>query len=236
MEFEFFIGIDVSKNELDFSVQQGKSFLYHREIDNDPVAINAFVKELASVKGFSFSKAIFCMEHTGIYCNHLLTYLHKKKANICLEAAVHIKKSLGTIRGKNDKVDSARICQYAYEKRDSLRLWIPKREVVQQLANLTAVRLRLINAKKSLKTAVTEYVSFGIEKVVRENVKLCSHALKAIDTDLHRTEKAIQEVIASDEELSRIYALITSVTSGTSRMLGIMRTQFGIRRDIMTRG
>jgi len=98
MEFEFFIGIDVSKNELDFSVQQGKCFLFHREIINEPEVINAFIKELGKLEGFSLSKAVFCMEHTGIYSNHLLTCLHQRKTNICLESATQIRKSLGNLR------------------------------------------------------------------------------------------------------------------------------------------
>jgi len=52
MEFDFFIGIDVSKNELDFAVQQGKCFLFHREIANEPGAIKLFVKELLKLPGF----------------------------------------------------------------------------------------------------------------------------------------------------------------------------------------
>ena len=43
MEFTFFIGIDVSKNELDFAVVQGKQLLFHKEIENKVKAINAFL-------------------------------------------------------------------------------------------------------------------------------------------------------------------------------------------------
>lgn len=108
MEFEFFIGIDVSKNELDFAVQQGKHFLFHREVANEPQAILAFIKELSSLPGFRLTHAVFCMEHTGIYNNHLLQVLYKKKAGICLESATQIRNSLGNIRGKNDRIDSHR--------------------------------------------------------------------------------------------------------------------------------
>lgn len=92
------------------------------------------------------------MEHTKIYSNHLLACLYQKKANICLESATQIKKSLGNLRGKNDKVDSMRIAAYAYKNREELRLWAPRREHVQQLAHLASTRSRLIKAKKMLKT------------------------------------------------------------------------------------
>jgi transposase len=115
MEFTFFIGADISKNELDFSVMQGKQLLFHREIENNVKAVTAFLKELRKMRGFSLSETVFCMEHTGIYNNHLLVCLHKLNAHICLEAASQIKNSLGNIRGKNDKVDSIRIAEYLQE-------------------------------------------------------------------------------------------------------------------------
>jgi len=211
MEFEFFIGVDVSKGELDFAVQQGGHFLFHREIANQPEAIKAFIKELQKLPGFSLVKAVFCMEHTGIYNNHLLSCLHQK-TSICLESAIHIKKSLGNIRGKNDKIDSIRIAGYAYEKREKLRLWAPKRDVIRQLSYLTATRSRLIEARKMLKTPLKEHEIFSPQKLTKQKISLCSGTFKAIDADLKKTEKAIDQLIASDLELDRLFRLTTSVT------------------------
>jgi transposase len=211
MEFEFFIGIDVSKNKLDLSVQQGKCFLYHQEIANEPSAINAFLKELAKRPGFLLAKAVFCMEHTGIYNNHLLYCLHKKKASIWLEAAIQIKKSMGATRGKNDKVDSERIASYAYKNRDDVRLWEPKREAVQQLAYLSATRSRLITYRKALKTPQKESSRFIKKDIINMSANSCSSTLKGIAADLAKVEKAISSIITADAELKRLFSLITSV-------------------------
>jgi transposase len=220
MEFEFFIGIDVSKNELDFAVQRGREFLFHRELANEPEAIMVFIKELKKLPGFVLSKAVFCMEHTGIYNNHALTCLYKKKANICLEAAAQIKSSQGKIRGKNDKIDAIRIAGYAYKERETLRLWKPKREMVQQLAHLAATRLRLITVKKQLKTPLKEQDAFSTKKVTRQSRELCSHSLKAIDDDLERADRAIEQLIKADAELHRLFTLITSV-SGIGKVVAV---------------
>jgi transposase len=211
MEFEFFIGIDVSKNELDFSIQQGKCFLFHKEISNEPEAIKALIKEISKLKGFSLSSAVFCMEHTGIYSNHLLSCLYQKKTNICLESATQIKKSLGNLRGKNDKVDSMRIAAYAYKNRDELRLWAPRREEIQQLAHLSSTRSRLIKAKKMLKTPLKEYGAFINKKAIRRNTDVCNKALNGIDISLENVEKAIRAIINGDPELKRLFTLVTSV-------------------------
>jgi transposase len=220
MEFTYFIGTDVSKNELDFAVMQGKVLLFHREVPNKQETIQAFVKELLRLPGFELEKAVFCMEHTGIYNNPLLTYLHKKKANVCLEAATQIKNSLGNIRGKNDKVDAMRIAEYAYRNREGLRLWQPKREVVQRLAHLSATRSRLLTAQKMLKTPLKESVGFVKKGLASQNMLICSRTLHSIEADLKKAENAIDEIVKNDPELSRLFGIITSVTGiGTLPLL-----------------
>lgn len=63
------------------------------------------------------------MDHTGIYNNPLLNYLHSKKANTWLEQATQIKASMGVSGEKNDKVDSQKIGLYAYKNREDVKLW-----------------------------------------------------------------------------------------------------------------
>lgn len=209
MEFTYFIGTDVSKNELDFAVMQGKKLLFHREIANKPESIKCFIKELFLLPEFQLCNSVFCMEHTGIYNNHLLAFLHKKKANVCLEVASQIKNSMGNVRGKNDKVDAIRIAEYAYKNREELNLWQPKREVIQRLAHLSASRSRLLDAQKMLRTPIKEAVMFVEKKVIKENT--CTRTLDSIAIDLKRTEQAISEIIAADTELNRLFNIITSV-------------------------
>jgi transposase len=160
------------------------------------------------------------MEHTGIYNNHLLMCLHKKKACICLEAATQIRNSLGNIRGKNDRIDAIRIAGYAYDNRHKLRLWQPKREVVQELSHLVATRSRLISVKKQLKVPLKEHAAFSPKRTGRQNWQVCSHSLKAIDADIARADKAIEQLIAGDKELARIFNLVTSV-SGVGKVTAV---------------
>lgn len=188
---------------------QGRQLLFHKEVTNTPHAIKTFVKELNMISGFSLSVSVFCMEHTGIYNNHLLSFLHQKQANICLEVASQIKNSMGNVRGKNDKVDSIRIAEYAYKNRETLRFWQPKRDVVQNLANLTASRSRLIVAQKMLKSPLKEAGMFVRKKVLAGNIT--SRTLKAIEADLKETEKAIIKLISEDPELNRLFNIIKSV-------------------------
>jgi len=154
MNYNFFIGIDVSKKTLDFAVLKGKDLLFKWAGENDEPGIKKFWEQLKMQQGFSVNGAIFCMEHTGIYNQHLLSFLYSKKTAVCLEAAIHIKLSSGLQRGKNDQSDAIRIAQYACKNCTELKLWQPKRSVIQQLKYLSSLRSGLVNARKQLSVAL----------------------------------------------------------------------------------
>jgi transposase len=210
MNYHFFIGIDVSKSTLDFTLLAGKEKLLQIQTSNDLNGVRLFWKQLKQQTDFTLDKAVFCMEHTGIYNQHLLSFLYGKKASVCLESAVHIKRSAGLQRGKNDQVDALRIAQYAHKNRETLRLWEPKRQVITQLKELAALRSRLLNAKKQLAVPVKEMALFG-KQLAKQTAKLCKDTTDAIADDLKKVEAAIDQLIANDEHLKRLFDIVTSV-------------------------
>jgi len=211
-KYTYFIGIDISKNELDFAVMQGDKFLFHREIKNDLNDIYVLIQEIKHLPKFTMTKAIFCMENTGIYGNHLVNALKKYKANVVIEHPAQIKGSLGNIRGKNDKADAIRIAEYAYRSKHKLRLFVAKRPILKQLAELNALKNRLSILLLSLKKPLKEQSSFVSKGIVKQNVKLCKRSTDAIENDLMAIEQRIQEIIQSDEALNRLMKIITSVS------------------------
>jgi transposase len=210
MNYHFFIGIDVSKNTLDFTLLADKEKQFQLQTSNDLAGIRQFWKQLKEQAGFALDKAIFCMEHTGIYNQHLLSFLYSKKAAVCLESAVHIKRSAGLQRGKNDQVDALRIAQYAYKSRETLRLWQPKRYVITQLKELSALRSRLLNSKKQLAVPVKETALFD-KQLAKQTTRLCKATTDAISNDIKKVEAAIDVLIATDKHLKRLCEVVTSV-------------------------
>jgi len=210
MNYNFFIGIDVSKKTLDFAVFKGKELHFKWVGENDEPGIKKFWGQLKLQQGFCVKEAMFCMEHTGIYNQYLLNFLYSKKAFVCLEAAVHIKLSSGLQRGKSDQIDAVRIAQYACKNSSELRLWQPKREVIQRLKHLSGLRNRVINARKQLTVALNETIGFD-KNAACECKKLCKASLKALDDDIKRIEVKMDQVIASDTELKKLFSIVTSV-------------------------
>ena len=210
-KYSYFIGIDVSRNELDLAVMSGSDFLFHREIPNDPVEIIAFVNELKKLPKFVMTRAIFCMEATGIYCNHVLHSLKKFQANVVRENPVQILQSLGKVRGKHDKVDAIRIANYAYKNRHELILKSYRRPVIEQLAYLSALRKRLVATIKALRTPLKEQQTFIKKNIQNQVTELSENSLNALIDDLQKVNNAIADVIKADDNLQRINSIITSV-------------------------
>lgn len=210
--FNFFIGIDISKVTLDFAVVVANKMLFHFQSSNDKKGIESFVKHLKiQCPNATFANSLYCMEHTGIYTNHLLNFLHSKQAKVWLEHPIHIKDSLGMIRGKNDKVDAQRIATYAYKNRDEVRLWTPKRDVIQKLDRLTALRNRLIKVRKMMQSPLTDCKDFVSKKDLTEAKKACQSTMQALDKDIKKVNQDIQNTIQSDPYLKELYELIESV-------------------------
>src|SRR3954471_10431995 len=109
MNYHYFIGADISKETIDFTVLKGGAFLLHQKVPNDKKALQGWLKEIMQEHRAGGTKTLFCMEHMGAYANVLLEVLWRKKLAIWLETPLHIKLSLGVQRGKNDKIDSLRI-------------------------------------------------------------------------------------------------------------------------------
>src|SRR5678810_19362 len=105
----YFIGIDVSKAKLDYTLCLEGDFIKHSRIDNLPRAIRVWYQEMKSEYKAGGQNTIFCIEHTGPYGDVVSSTLDKLNARVWLESSLQIKRSLGLQRGKNDRIDSRRI-------------------------------------------------------------------------------------------------------------------------------
>jgi transposase len=209
-KFTYQVGIDVAKSTLDCTVlQEGKKQNYQR-IANTPKAVKVYLQQLKK-QGITLTETVFCMEHTGVYNAHILQALYQSNCAIWLEAALRIKESLGFTRGKNDKVDSYRIARYAYLHQDSAQLWIPRRDIIQQLARLTMLRKRLVKTKVALLQPLAETKQFLGNKAFREERTLTDPIATTLKKQIKRVEKQIEEVIRTDEHLNYLFELVTSV-------------------------
>lgn len=209
--FEYFVGIDVSKLELDFAVMKRNRTIGQFRIPNTPVEIDGFITSLKTSHDLKISQAVFGMEQTGIYCNHLLGCLKRLKANIVTENPSHIKNSLGLVRGKNDRTDALRVAGFLVKGRDGLGLWNARRPVIDELARLSVLRSRLVTVRKMLVTPLREDRGFIARASSDIQMALCSSTLSCLRGDIQNLEDYLARAWAADPPVSRLMELITSV-------------------------
>jgi len=211
MSFNFFVGIDISKNTLDFVVRDQEKVHFHQQTENSKKGIKVFEKQCKTNR-IDLSSAIICMEHTGIYSACSLDYFHPKGYALWLENAIQIKQSLGMVRGKSDKVDAERICEYAFRYQDKSCLWEPDREVIVQIRHLSVLRRRLIDAKNQLKTPMKEAKKFLLKDLQEKVEKLNEKPLKVLKESIKVVDREIRELIRSDNRLKELFEQVSSVT------------------------
>ena len=208
MKFKWFIGIDISKKTLDASlydkVFSNKSG--HIKVSNDIKGFRELIKWL-NKEGSQLTELLICMEHTGIYGNDLVVFLEQKHIAYSLVSPLHIKRSLGLTRGKNDEVDSFQISRFCYLHRDELEL--------SKLPSVTLQKLRgLINERERLvKMQTTEKL---VLKELKSQTSALSHKrgkdrLISFAKDISSIESEMKQIIKSEEDIHKNYILIRSV-------------------------
>jgi transposase len=216
MKLKEALGIDVSKNTIDAHIFIKK---ISSNFSNDKKGFKELFKWLKHHK-VNLSNLIICFEHTGIYSVQLAMFLESINQPYSLIPGIEIKKSLGMVRGKNDVVDAIRIAEYAHMRRDTLKQYILPTKSVQKLQKLNTVRAKMIKHRTSYITNIKELKSvFSITEnkvLFKEQESLKQKFNKAIKN----IEAEILKIIRSDNELVKIYNLISTV-SGVGPVLAV---------------
>ena len=219
MKYKVVIGVDVSKNTLDFhSLLEGES-VFHLQVSNDRKGILKFYNRLKQEVGEE-QHWLICMEHTGIYCNPLLAFAREKQLMIWLEDAVKIKAYHGLDRDKSDAVDARRIAEYAHAKRDKVRLWQPPRAIITQLKNQLSLRERLVSAKTRLTKPLNEDQRFADKQWAKQHETLIQPVIEKLNAQIKEVEHKIRSLIKTDTKLKRYFELVCSVR-GIGLIVGV---------------
>lgn len=211
MKKNYFIGIDVSKSTLDVSICKENKMVHYSKINNEPKAIKKWLKE--DLKRFHINHQDCCVliEYTGIYIFHVVNQMIEVGIELFVVPALAVKRSLGLVRGKSDKVDSLRLALFACEKYPSLIPYIPTRPVILELSNLVSLRSRLLKAKQALVVAQKESSRFTITHIAKSILKLQGKSIAALENDIKAVDNKIKQLVSSDASLSKKSKQIMSI-------------------------
>lgn len=204
---KFMIGIDVSKDTLDYCIIQTENHekKEHGVIKNTKHSINKFLEKI-KLEDFELS-----LEHTGHYGALITSMLSDKKASYFLINPLDLKKSLGIQRGKTDVLDAYRIASYTISNKHKLKPYnLPSRDLLKLKAFITArerlVKI-LVQLKNSLKANNILNKTVSIKLLLNQEKKL----IRSIEKSISEVETQMKQTIESNPELGKSYNKIIKV-------------------------
>lgn len=207
MQFSHYIGVDISKVTLDAAIYPAmdkKSDFIH--IENTPKGLREMMSWLKQ-RGVKPKTMVICAEHTGAYTNQLIEFTYKKGIALSLNSPLDIKRSMGIARGKNDIVDAARIAEYAYTKREKLKLYEKPGDEIMTLQYLLTERRQYMRQRTALlnfKSALAEY-----ETPAARNRN--ESAINSLNKLIKKTEDQMLSIVYGKSDIKRNYDLISSI-------------------------
>lgn len=227
---KLFIGIDFSKEKVDVAIISADGLT-----ENAPRVFNEFkstvpgYKKLVkwveeNSKGIDPSAWLFCGENTGDYSKPLCNFLYGKGYDMWLENAKSIKDASGIRRLKSDRADASMIAEYAMRNNDKAVMYAPLDESLEQLRELFLYRQMVVRHRCSFQVRRGEKKLTQRKSPAKTTISQSEkHIVTELNREIAKIDKKINALIASDNELSRVYSFATSVTGiGTQNAVCLM--------------
>lgn len=194
------MGIDVSKPYFDVSlikvVAHVKQSMITERFDNTRAGMKGLHKWFKG-QGVLFNEnSLLVIENTGVYHRMLWAYCGQHNLPIHIGNGAHIKWSFGIARGKNDVIDSQRLCSYACKHADELKAAPVLDPAFLKLKDLLTARSKLVSQLQTIKKYLKE-LSLSNDASVQ---KLMAKAHKAALDGLKKSIAAIEDQLTNYSE------------------------------------
>lgn len=214
-KIQHIIGVDLSKKTIDLFSYETKVAI---QINNNTFGFKQLIR-WCKQQHINLSQTMIVMEHTGLYSFCFEGFLHQQQIRFAKVNALAIKRSLGIIRGKSDKIDAQRIARYGFEKQWVLIAEKPAAKELQRLQILNTTREHLTRQKAALLSAAKEYGNIGLAK---QDLVMQTHQrlIKQFEKEIQKLETEMNDLINNNPEFQSNYKLLTSI-KGVGTVLAI---------------
>lgn len=217
MKFEEVIGIDVSKFTLDACIHSSQIL---NQVPNTKQGYRKLLSWVTKSTNCPIEQVLFCFEHTGMYSFMLANFMSEKQLNYILVPGLEIKRSLGIQRGKNDQIDAKKIAQYAYRRRDEVKLYHFPEKSITQLRQLLSLRERLVKQRAGFEATLKDQGDFMDRAENKLLFSIPEKLIKELNKQIESLEKEIDLVLEESPDIMNNYRLITSI-SGVGRQTAL---------------
>jgi transposase len=208
MKTKDIIGIDVSKKKID-------AWLHftgiHHVFNNNNKGFDQMLKWVEKAVGASIKQYVFCFEHTGLYSLPLCYYLSKRNALYYLVSGLRVKRSLGLVRGKNDKIDAQNLAKFAYQQREDLIPYQLPDDKIIKLKQLYSFRSRLVKQRSGYKAHIRELRQVLGYTKDDSLLQISMNMIKTLDANVRVIENEMLSIIKSCDALWTTFKNITTI-------------------------
>src|ERR1035437_5425593 len=211
----FYLGIDVSKLWFDLSllviINYQKQEMITERFDNTETGLAVMKKWLKAYKVAFDENTFLVIENTGVYHRLIWKFFSENNLPIHIGNAAHIKWSFGITRGKNDRIDSQRLCNYAHKNHEELKASPALNAVFLQLKDLMTARTKLLSQLLSTRNYLKELKlsnDTATQKIIEQAHKA---AIDGIRKSIKIVEQQIVQIIGKDEAVKKNYDLLITV-------------------------
>lgn len=210
--YTHFIGADIGKETLAICVIDGaENRLLECSATNTRAGMQTLLGKLQRLPGFDLATTLICMEHTGVYCQPMVSFFYPLGVALWVQSAVQIKQSLGVKRGKTDKADARSIATYSLRHQKDLRLFCLTDSVLAKVRQLASQRERLMEMAKQLTDIAQDYKAMGLVEELKLHEPTSESVLLALKKQITQVDKQIDTEIKADTGLQTRVDLLTSI-------------------------
>lgn len=210
MKKKWFIGIDISKKTLDVviydSSKKHSDSESYRQLTNGKEGYTALLSWFKKKK-IAHAEVIIGLEHTGTYSFDLQLFLENRQIDYCAFSPLHLKRSLGLVRGKNDKIDAERIAYFTYLHREELTCSKLSGSAILQLQELCAERKRFVTQQAGYKALLTD----NNEHPQTSTLRRAKNMVEVLEEEIKSVEEEMNALIENDPSIAKNYQLLTSI-------------------------
>ena len=214
-EMKFYLGMDVSKLWVDITLlcvaDHRKQPTVAERFDSTAAGMKALDKWLKKQQVSFDENSSLVIENTGVY--HRLVWEYCSASGLPLHTgnAAHIKWSFGIARGKNDKIDSERLCAYACKNADELTATPAVNPVCMKLKDTMTARSRLLSQKNSIQVYLGEMKLSNSKETQLIIEQAHQAALAGIKQSIKMVEEQIRQMVEQGAAIKNNYELLLSV-------------------------
>lgn len=201
------VGVDVSKATLDLCSKPSETIM---QIENNRNGFGIWYKELKKELQPG-STAMVVMEHTGKYSARFESFLRSKCIDYCKIPALQIKRSLGMIRGKNDRVDAQRIAEYGWLRREILVGDEPSLAGVEELKQLLSLRSKLVRDRSGYICRIKELKATADYKKTDLLLRMQEKLIDTLSSNIKIIDQQIDALINQHSILKQTSDLLRSI-------------------------